>query len=308
MKSQINKFSQIVFSIMGLMFLALPASAQSESSSFFQGSTMELIISFVLVVLMLVLLVMIYLLQTLRAIVDKETERIASEKGQEVPKKLNLWSNWMKTLTDSVPIEKEAAIDLNHDYDGIRELDNHLPPWWKWLFYLTIIFAVVYIAAYHVFDTLPLQTEEYEMAMKDAEEAKLAMIGDMEEVAIDESSITFSDDPAILASGKTIYERNCVACHKSGGEGGIGPNLTDEFWLHGGSIQDTYNTIKNGVPEKGMIAWKDVLSPAKMNDVNSYIYTLRGTNPPGAKGPQGEKYVAETTSVEDGGGNIEAAE
>ncbi len=295
MESLKHKYIQIIFSFLGLMLLTLPASAQTEAEPFFKGTVTEMIVALVLVVLLVVLLVMVYLLNTLRVIVDKETERIAAEKGIEVVQEASAWSKMMAAMTEAVPIDKEATIELDHNYDGIRELDNHLPPWWKWLFYITIIFAVVYIAAYHVFDSLPLQTEEYELSMKQAEEAKLAMVGDAEAVTIDESNITISDDAAVIASGKTIYERNCVACHKAAGEGGIGPNLADEYWLHGGSPQDTYNSIKNGIPEKGMIAWKDVLSPAKINDVNSYIYTLRGTNPPGAKEPQGEKYVAEET-------------
>ncbi|MFY0628528.1 MAG: c-type cytochrome [Reichenbachiella sp.] len=247
------------------------------------------IISMVLVVLLLVLLVAIYLLQILKTMVEKDAVKMANEKGVEYKPEPSPLATFWSGLTNAVPIEQESTVELDHNYDGIRELDNHLPPWWKWLFNITIVWGVVYMLVYHVFETMPLQDEEYEIAMEEAA-AAVASSG-ASEVAIDESNITIATDAAILASGKTTYERNCVACHKAGGEGGIGPNLTDEFWLHGGSPLEVYNSIKNGIPDKGMIAWKDVLSPAKMNEVNSYIYTLRGTNPANAKEPQGDKYV-----------------
>ena len=258
----------------------------------------KIMIILVLVVMLLVLLVAFYLLVILRVMVREDAIRKAKEKGVEYIEEPSAWSQFYAGLTDAVPIEKESTIVLDHDYDGIKELDNHLPPWWKYMFYVTIVFAGVYLFMYHVSGSLPLQAEEYEIAMAEAQ-ANIVTVD--EGSSIDESNIIFSDDPTVQSSGKTVYERNCVACHKAAGEGGIGPNLTDDYWLHGGSIQETYNTIKNGVPDKGMIAWGDVLSPSKMNDVTSYIYTLRGTNPPNAKAPQGELYqekAAETSADE----------
>lgn len=286
----INKYMKGL--VIGMIFLLTGhvASAQETTMSLTNEDTTIIIISLVLVVMIIVLIVAFYLLTILRVMVREDGIRRAREKGVEYVEDPSMWSKFYAGLTDAVPIDNEASIDMNHDYDGIRELDNHLPPWWKYLFYATIVFAVVYMFLYHVSGSLPLQTEEYEIAMAEAEANKPAVD---EGSAIDESNIVFSDDPAVLASGKTVYDRNCVACHKAAGEGGIGPNLTDEYWMHGGSIQDIYNTIKNGVPEKGMIAWKDVLSPAKMSDVSSYIETLKGTNPPNAKGPQGEVYKEE---------------
>lgn len=285
--------------VIGMIFLLTGhvASAQDTAMSLTNEDTTIIIISLVLVVMIIVLVVAFYLLTILRVMVREDGIRRAKEKGVEYVEEPGMWSKFYANLTDAVPIDKEESIDMNHDYDGIRELDNHLPPWWKYLFYATIVFAAVYLFLYHVSGSLPLQTEEYEIAMAEAEANK--PLPD-EGSAIDESNIVFSDDPAVLASGKTVYQRNCVACHKAAGEGGIGPNLTDEYWLHGGSIQDIYNTIKNGVPEKGMIAWGDVLSPSKMNDVASYIETLKGTNPPNAKGPQGEIYKEEE-QAEDAG-------
>lgn len=268
--------------------------AQAETSAMSLSlSTTEIMIVLVLIVMLLVLLVAFYLLTILQVMVREDAIRKAKEKGVEYVEEPSIWSKFYLGLTDAVPIEKEGTIELDHDYDGIRELDNHLPPWWKYMFYASIVFAVVYLFMYHVSGSLPLQTQEYEIAMA---EAQANMSVAEEGSSIDEANIVFSDDAAIQTSGKTVYERNCVACHKAAGEGGIGPNLTDDYWLHGGSIQDTYNTIKNGVPDKGMIAWGDVLSPSKMNDVASYIYTLRGTNPANAKAPQGELYKEEATS------------
>lgn len=279
-----------------LLLLTGPISfAQSESTTIGSLNYSEIMIILVLFVMLLVLLVAFYLLIILQVMVREDAMRKAKEKGVAYVEEPSAWSKFSNSLTGAVPIEKENTIVMDHDYDGIRELDNHLPPWWTYMFYASIVFAVVYMFIYHVSGTLPLQTQEYEIAMAEAQANKASSEG--EGSSIDESNIVFSDDPAVLTSGKTVYDRNCVACHKAAGEGGIGPNLTDDYWLHGGSIQDIYNTIKNGVPDKGMIAWGEVLSPAKMSDVASYIHTLKGTNPAGAKDPQGELYT-ETAETE----------
>lgn len=174
---------------------------------------------------------------------------------------------------------------LAHEYDGIRELDNDLPGWWKWLFYLTIVFSVVYITRYHILKTADLQDAEYEKEMAVAKENMPA--------SVDESSLVQLKDEAGITAGKEIFDRNCVVCHLSKGEGLVGPNLTDEYWIHGGSFKDIYQLIKVGVPAKGMISWKDQLSVTEMQQVASYIMTLNGTNPPNAKAPEGVIYVPE---------------
>lgn len=190
-------------------------------------------------------------------------------------------------------LEKQPEIDEltqdrlieDHGYDGIRELDNDLPGWWKWLFYLTIVFSVVYILRYHVFKTADLQEAEYN---KEMEIAKANMPPE-----VDESTLFRLEDEASLAGGKAIFDKHCVVCHLSKGEGLVGPNLTDEYWIHGGSFKDIYRTIKVGVPAKGMISWKDQLNVTEMQQVSSFIMTLKGTNPPNPKAPQGEIYVPE---------------
>ncbi|SMD31964.1 cytochrome c oxidase cbb3-type subunit 3 [Reichenbachiella faecimaris] len=270
--------------------------AQTESLGMMESLDPSKIMTIlVLIVMLLVLLVAFYLLIILRFMVREDAIRRAKEKGVEYVEEPSAWSKFYAGLTDAVPIEHEATVELDHNYDGIRELDNHLPPWWKYMFYASIVFAVVYMFMYHINGSLPLQVQEYEIAMAEAQANKPNV---EEGSSIDESNIVFSDDPVVLASGKTVYDRNCVACHKAAGEGGIGPNLTDDYWLHGGGIQDIYNTIKNGVPDKGMIAWGDVLSPSKMNDVSSYIHTLKGTNPDNAKAPQGDVYKEEVLAEE----------
>lgn len=288
-----HKYIKYFLAMCTIIVFSTRTQAQGSNTIFGEDPYTVAVISMVLIVLILVLLVAMYLLQILRTMVEKDAIKIATEKGLDYKPEPSPVANFWASLTDAVPIDQESTVVLDHNYDGIRELDNHLPPWWKWLFYITAVWGVVYMLAYHVFDTLPLQDEEYEIAM--AEAAAFKSDNAVAEVSVDESNIAIATDAATLASGKTTYERNCVACHKAGGEGGIGPNLTDEYWLHGGSPQAVYNSIKNGIPDKGMIAWKDVLSPAKMSEVNSYIYTLRGTNPANAKAPQGEKHVEEAT-------------
>ncbi|MCP9766815.1 cytochrome oxidase subunit III [Lacihabitans sp. LS3-19] len=200
---------------------------------------------------------------------------------------LNEGSFW-KSLTNAVPIAKEDTVMLDHNYDGIRELDNHLPPWWLGLLYGSIVFAVVYLLNYHVWHWSPSQQEEYTIAMDEGKkevEAYQAKLGE----SIDEKSVQLVSDAKTLENGKTIFVEKCVACHGANGEGGVGPNLTDEYWIHGGTINDIFGVIKNGVPEKGMISWKATLKPAQIQEVSNYIVTLKGTNPENQKAPQGQK-------------------
>lgn len=197
-------------------------------------------------------------------------------------------TSFWKSLTNAVPIAKEETVMLDHNYDGIRELDNHLPPWWLGLLYGTIVFAVVYLLNYHVWHWSPTQEQEYTLAMEEGKkevEAYQAKLGE----SIDEKSVKLLTDAKTLDNGKVIFTEKCVACHGAAGEGGVGPNLTDDYWLHGGTINDVFGVIKNGVPEKGMISWKATLKPGQIQEVSNYIMTLKGTNPANAKAPQGEK-------------------
>lgn len=193
-----------------------------------------------------------------------------------------------KFLIRSTPIENEKEILLAHNYDGIKELDNRIPPWFSMLFYGTIIWAVVYMLTYHVFDDGQIQYKEYKAEIEQArlERDYLIRTG----AFINEETVKFVDDAATLAEGKEIYLKNCASCHGQKGEGLVGPNLTDDFWIHGGGIKNIFKTIKYGVPAKGMISWETQLDPKKMQAISSYIMTLHGTNPPNGKAPEGNKW------------------
>jgi cytochrome c oxidase cbb3-type subunit III len=196
------------------------------------------------------------------------------------------------SLTQAVPVENEKPIELDHEYDGIRELDNRLPPWWVGMFYACIIWSVIYMFYYHISGNGKLQIEEYNEEMAIAELQKEEYLKKAAD-KVNESSVTTLTADADLAKGKQIYTAYCVACHGGAGEGGVGPNLTDKYWIHGGGIKNIFKTVKYGVPEKGMIAWQTQLKPGEMQQVSSYIMTLQGTNPPNGKEPQGTEYLEE---------------
>ncbi len=185
-----------------------------------------------------------------------------------------------------VPQEREGEITLDHNYDGIRELDNHLPPWWVNMFILTIIWSVGYMYFYHWGGSGINQAEEYKQEVETAKkEIAIALAGKAN--ALDESNVIAMTETSDLGQGELIFKSACAACHGQYGEGTVGPNFTDEYWLHGGGIKDLFKTIKYGVPEKGMIAWSSQLKPSDIQKVSSYILTLKGTNPPNPKAPQG---------------------
>lgn len=171
----------------------------------------------------------------------------------------------------------------DHEYDGIRELDNDLPPWWKWLFYITIVFAIVYLVRLFVFEADDLvQQSEFNKEM--AQAASLAPSQSPSETI----EIKVLTDPTSLANGKAIFDKICAVCHLVDGGGLVGPNMTDDYWIHGNTMQDMFNTVTNGVLEKGMISYKDQYSPQQRLEVLSYIITLHGTTPANPKAPQGE--------------------
>ena len=172
-----------------------------------------------------------------------------------------------------------------HEYDGIKELDNRLPKWWLGLFYITIIFAAVYFLRFHVLKTAPLQEDEYNNEVAAAETKYKAV---QPANTIDASTVTLMSDESSLAAGKVIFDKNCVVCHLALGQGLVGPNLTDNYWIHGCTIGEVFNLITIGVPEKGMISWKTQLTPEQIQQVSSYILSLKGTNPPNPKEPQGQ--------------------
>ncbi len=205
------------------------------------------------------------------------------------------FAKWWTKVNEFRPIEQEVDLDMGHNYDGIRELDNKLPPWWKYGFYATMVFAVIYLWRYHVSHSAPLPAEEYAIAVRQAEVDKEAYLKQAAN-SVDENTVKLLTSPADLAAGKAVFESVCLACHGKYGEGLVGPNLTDNYWLHGGSIQEIFKTIKYGWPDKGMKSWKDDYSPAQLAQVASYVKSLGGTNPPNPKAPQGELVVQGATA------------
>jgi cytochrome c oxidase cbb3-type subunit 3 len=241
-----------------------------------------------LVVVVIMLLVTIFaLLRAVSSLVRFAEEKagIAREEEQTGIERL------MQSLTRSTPVEKEQDIMLSHDYDGIKELDNSLPPWWLYGFYISIVFAFIYMGYYHMMGG-PGQAEKYEREMARAELAIEEYKANAPDL-VDENNVFAMTDEADLLAGEEIFQLNCAACHLADGGGSVGPNLTDEYWVHGGSITDIFSTIKYGVPAKGMISWESSLRATEMQQVASYILTLQGTTPANPKAPEGELYVPE---------------
>lgn len=214
-------------------------------------------------------------------------------------KESDWYKNLLKKLTRTVPMESEGQLLLEHDYDGIKELDNVLPPWWVYLFYGCIAFAVIYLIKFEIFGAPNQEMElKNEMAQAKIEVAEyMRTAPDM----MDEKSVTLLTDTASLAEGKTIFITNCVACHRADAGGQIGPNLTDERWILGGGIKNIFHTITNGGRDgKGMIAWsKNGLKPKEIQKVASYVISLQGSNPKDPKAPDGEIWVDENAPKKD---------
>ncbi len=265
--------------------------AQAEEQvSFLDHYEDTIIYGLVGVTLLIMIGVIIALNNMLMGEVQELRQKLKKARGEEVTAsdiEPDLFGSIVKQMTDTVPIEAEDEIKLNHNYDGIEELDNNLPPWWKMLFYASIAWGVVYFAYYHIFDYGVLSGEEYNIEMAEAEIARekyLEKVADL----VNETNVTLLADASSLDVGKEIYLGKCAACHGQLGEGLVGPNFADNYWIHGGTIKDVFSTVKYGVPAKGMIPWQTQLKPLEMQQVSSYILTLQGTNPPNQKEPQGE--------------------
>ncbi len=219
---------------------------------------------------------------------DEAKEKFNIEKTKPFTQS-DFYKKWMFKISALKPIENEKDIQLDHDYDGIKELDNGLPPWFTGLFYATIVFAIVYLVRFHIVGDYT-QDQEYVIENTLAEK-KVEEFNKTAPDLMDKEKVTLLTDAAAIAEGKTIYTANCVACHKADGGGQIGPNLTDKNWLLGGGIKNLFNTItEGGRPGKGMVAWKESLKPTEIQKVASYVLSLQGTNPAGAKAPEGDEW------------------
>lgn len=266
-----------------------------ESSKLSSGQLMNMIgVIAIILTMVLILIVCLVLLNTFKAIaalllkeeqaknpvVDEPIN--ATDVVQVETEKLTIWHK----LLSLRPLSEEKDLEIEHEFDGIKELDNPTPGWFSYLFYATIIFAVVYLLNFHVFKIGKLQEEEYAIEMELAAAEKEAYLAKSAN-RVDENTVTLSTDTEVLSSGQAVYLKHCVACHGDKGQGTVGPNLTDDFWLHGGSVKNIFKTIKYGVPDKGMISWEKQLTPKEIADVSNYIRSIVGTNPEGAKEAQG---------------------
>jgi len=238
------------------------------------------------------LLIILGLLINVRLLIKSQKEKLTATEIQEVVTTRRRIS-WWNRINKFKPLEQEADIDLGHEYDGIRELNNRLPPWWIYGFYLTIVFAAIYLWRYHVSHTAPLSKEEYEIAVKKADEKVkdyLKQKGD----AVNENTVSMLG-AADVTEGKRIFQVSCISCHNEGGAGNVGPNLTDDYWMHGGDIKSVFKTIKYGI--NAMPTWQNSYSNKQIAQLASYVKSLHGSNPPNAKAPQGELYNEESTNV-----------
>ena len=243
---------------------------------------------FLLGVIGIEVLVMFYFLRWLRVLILPVSEK------KEIAQTASKTNRWWDRFNKSVSIDKEQDVQLDHDYDGIKELDNSLPPWWIYGFYFTILFAGVYLYRYHVSKSAPLQVEELAVEKIQAEREKLAYMATQAN-NVDETSIAYNPTTELLTEGKAIFVKNCVSCHGPEAQGAsIGPNLTDEYWIHKGGIKDIFKTIKNGVQEKGMIPWGQQLSNAQIAAAATFIKSLKDSHPTNPKAPQGDKYEEES--------------
>lgn len=285
-----KKLSLFLFSMLSMAFhvqaqasTAPPASVWDDPAILFYVA-----VGFIFIVALMVIVVAVYMLQVINLMTRQAAQERAEKLGLVYKPEPTLWEKIWQQSNDFVPMEKEKDILLDHNYDGIRELDNHLPPWWTGLFYGTIVFALVYLVFYHVSDTLPLSTQEYEQEVALAKEQARVFQASNPVAKIDETNVDVTTDVAALAEGKEVYLNNCASCHRRDAGGDIGPNLTDAYWLHGGDIKSIFKTVRLGITGTNMIAWEGFISPEKMKNVSSYILTLQGTNPENAKKPQGE--------------------
>lgn len=279
---------------MKILLTAIEPVVQSTQWAFGAASLYNDILVVALVVVMLTLLFSALVVhRSMKAIVRVTMPNVLREEEEDrlrkiadaKSKKTNFWENMLSLR----PIEEEKDMMIDHEFDGIRELDNPVPLWFNTLFYGTIIFGVIYFCVFQVFGWGLNQDQEYAVEMEKAEIAKKEYLAKSAN-QIDESSVVF--DPSLAAAGKAIFIANCVACHGNNGEGTIGPNLTDRFWIHGAEIQDVFRTVKYGVPEKGMVPWEQTLTPAQIAEVSSFILTLRDTKPANGKAAEGVEVVA----------------
>ena len=259
------------------------------------------ITQFFLLMVLLILIAIEVILKSVEHVMFQTLSEEAQERYLEAKNKkmeFKWWNNMYKRLTRSRAIDKEQEIILDHNYDGIRELDNVLPPWWVYMFYVTILFGLVYLVRFHIVGDYT-QALEYE---NEVAEAKIAIEAYKKTAKnlVDVNTVEVLTEASDLSAGEKIFTTNCVVCHMADGGGGIGPNLTDEYWILGGGIKNVFRTISEGGRDgKGMVAWKNSLKPVEMAQVASYILQFQGTTAADPKAPEGEIWIDPDAPVED---------
>lgn len=279
------------------VFMAMEYFIDSGDRPAFIKFPMVSVFLFVFLFLLIAIEITLSAVDTITYSLLTEEQKLKLNSVNELGFKDSEWyKNLMKRLTKSESLEHEDQLLLEHDYDGIKELDNNLPTWWVYLFYACIVFGVVYMVQYEV---LGADNQEMELK-KEVAQAKIDIAEYMKTAPdlMDEKTVTLSTEPADLAEGKEIFTTNCAACHRADGGGQIGPNLTDDQWILGGGIKNIFHTLVNGGRDgKGMIAWKGTLKPKEMQKVASYIISLKGSNPVDPKASEGEVWVDENVPV-----------
>jgi cytochrome c oxidase cbb3-type subunit 3 len=280
----------IVLLMVSLQVFAQDKTAAAATNDNYSGvtPTAYYLLSSVVFIELLLIAVLLYMLRVFAGI-QKKKKAIIAQLSEAPDKNIDTELSWWDKFNALKPLQQEVDIDLGHSYDGIRELDNRLPPWWVWGFVLTIVFAMFYLYTHYVSHTAMSNIEEYQASVKQAEIDKAEYLKKSAN-NVDETTVKLLTGDGDIAAGKQIFQTSCFPCHGKNGEGIVGPNLTDDYWLHGGSIQDVFKTIKYGWVDKGMKSWKDDYSPVQIAQIASYVKSLHGTNPPNAKPPQGTLY------------------
>lgn len=181
--------------------------------------------------------------------------------------------------------EYRADTIMKHEYDGIQEFDNQLPNWWMWIMWGSIVFAIFYWLVFHTLEIRDLSHANFENEMRIANEAMFERMKN--NPVTNESLLALMEMPAKIEEGHQTWSKFCVACHQDDGRGLVGPNMTDEYWIHGCAPMDIHKTVTNGVAAKGMPAWGNQLGPGGVQTVVAYVLTMQGTNVEG-KAPEGD--------------------
>jgi len=285
MKRYIQSTVYVIFVIVTFLALAKSFMVYKNPFDLYENPLVWLaLIGFVMVIV---------LKEIVNVMAINKAKELQNEKDGVVPEETPAWyAGILKSWTKAKDIEEEHEIVLDHNYDGIKELDNSLPPWWVYMFYATIIFGVVYLIRFHILDG-DSQAVEYDKAVAEAR-AEVEKYKATAPNLFDIENVSLLTSEADLKRGKAVFNLNCASCHLADGGGQIGPNLTDEYWILGGGIKNVFNTVYNGGRDgKGMIAWNKTLKPEDIAKVASYVISLQGTTPAVAKAPQGEKYTEE---------------